>query len=377
MPQTRPVWAEINLNNIIHNYQEVRRLVGPHVKIMAVVKANAYGHGVLEVAKTLEKAGADRFAVGLLNEAVHLRESGVTKPLMILGWTPVDDYPRALTHHIILTIFSLQEAQELSRISLSMGQKACVHLKLDTGMGRIGFRPDADSLEQISKIVTLPGLEVEGIFTHLAKADEQDKSYTILQLRLFEGFVRQVREKTGFIFPLRHTANSAAVIDHPEAYFDMVRPGIMLYGLKPSSEVRLEKVDLRQAMALYAQVAFAKEVPENTAVSYGGIFVTSGNSRIATVPLGYADGYSRLLSGRAEVICRGQRAPVIGRVCMDQLMFDASCLRQQVEQGDLVTLIGRGGEQFISVDELAGRMGTVNYEITCMLSARVPRIYLK
>ncbi len=377
MPQTRPVWAEINLNSIIHNYQEVRRLVGPQVKIMAVVKANAYGHGVLEVAKTLGKAGADRFAVGLLNEAVQLREGGVTKPLMILGWTPVDDYPRALTHHIILTIFSLQEAEELSRISLSMGQKACVHLKLDTGMGRIGFRPDAAGLEQISKIVTLPGLEVEGIFTHLAKADEQDKGYTILQLRLFEGFVRQVRKKTGFTFQLRHAANSAAVIDHPEAYFEMVRPGIMLYGLKPSPEVHLEKVDLRQVMALRANVAFVKEVPENTAISYGGIFVTSGNSRIATLPLGYADGYSRLLSGRAEVICHGQRAPVIGRVCMDQLMFDASCLRQQVEQGDLVTLIGRAGEQFISVDELADQMGTVNYEITCMLSARVPRIYLK
>ncbi|MFZ5753938.1 MAG: alanine racemase [Bacillota bacterium] len=373
----RPVWAEISLPNIIHNYREVRRLVGPAVQVMAIVKANAYGHGAVEVAKSLDKAGADRFGVAIMNEAVQLRENGIEKPILILGWTPKEDYRRALLNGITLTVFSLEEAQELSRISTEMAKKAVIHLKIDTGMGRIGLRPNELSLKEIEKILSLPALEVEGIFTHMAKADEKDKSFTRQQLALFEQFVKEIEDKTGFKFKIKHAANSAAIIDHPEAYFDMVRPGIMLYGLEPSGEVELEKVSLKQAISLRARVSHVKEVPPGTPISYGGRFITKDNSLIATLPLGYADGYSRLLSGQAQVIYRGQLAPVVGRICMDQCMFDATGLEPQVKQGDMVTLIGHDGDKFISVDELAQKLGTINYEITCMISARVPRVYVK
>lgn len=373
--QQRPVWAEINLDNIVHNYGEVRRLVGPSVQVMTVVKANAYGHGALAVARALAKAGADRFGVAILNEAVQLRAGGITKPILVLGWTPQEDFARGLLNGVDLTIYSLQEAEELSRISIKLNKTAVVHLKIDTGMGRLGFSPDDRSLAGIEKILALPGLKVEGIFTHLAKADEADKTFTTEQLTLFSDFVARTEARTGFRFRVKHAANSAAIIDHPEAYFDLVRPGIMLYGLKPSSEVKLSRVELRQALSLRARISHVKEVPAGVPISYGGRFVTAASSVIATLPLGYADGYSRLLSGRVELLCQGQRAPVVGRICMDQLMFDATALKLPVQQGDIVTLIGGDGGDFISVDELAQILGTINYEVTCMISARVPRVY--
>jgi len=373
--QKRPVWAKISLENIVHNYREVRRLVGPDVQVMAVVKANAYGHGATEVSKALDAAGAERFAVAIMNEAVGLRKDGITKPILVMGWTPAEDYERALQNEITLTIFSLQEAEELSRISTALNKKALVHIKVNTGMTRLGFCTDRTGLEDAAQIIRLPGLEVEGIFTHLAKADESDKTYTKKQLALFRDFVSGVEEKTGFRFRIKHAANSAAVIDHPEAYFDMVRPGIMLYGLKPSGEVRLERVDLRQAMTLQARISYVREVTAGVCVSYGGRFVTPADAVIATLPLGYADGYSRLLTGKAQVICGGIRVPVVGRICMDQLMIDVTRVNPRVRQGDIVTLIGSDRDNFISVDELAANLGTINYEVTCMISARVPRVY--
>lgn len=375
MELTRPVWAEVNLEHIRHNFREVRRLTGGSVKVMAVVKANAYGHGAPEVASALRGEGADYFGVALLNEAVQLRKAGIEEPVLILGWTPVQDYKRALDHRITLTIYSLEEAEILSRISIEQGLPARVHLKVDTGMGRLGFQTHDGDPDRILDVLKLPGLEVEGIFTHLAKADEKDKTYTGLQIRRFINLVQWVENTAGYHFRLKHAANSAAIIDHPEAYFDLVRPGIMLYGLNPSSDVRLDKVDLRQAISLRARVSHIKEVPAGTPISYGGRFVTAETSVIATLPLGYADGYSRLLSGKAEVIIGGQRAPLVGRVCMDQIMFNATGLTARVKQGDIVTLIGRDGNNFIPVDELAGILGTINYEVTCAVSARVPRVY--
>ncbi|MCR4441564.1 MAG: alanine racemase [Peptococcaceae bacterium] len=373
--RTRPVWAEVDLNNIIHNYNQVRRLVGSAIRVMGVVKANAYGHGAVEVAFALDEAGADCFGVAIMNEAVQLREAGVRKPVMVLGWTPACDFERALKHEITLTIFSLEEAEELSRISLKNDKKAFVHIKIDTGMGRLGFRPDERGLEEAARAARLPGLEAEGVFTHLARADEADKTFTRLQVNLFQDFVQEIEKKAGFKFKIKHAANSAAVIDHPEAYFDMVRPGIMLYGLKPSSEVNLGKVELRQALSLRAGVSFVKDVPANVPISYGGRYVTPARSVIASLPLGYADGYSRLLSGRAEVICKGQRLPVVGRICMDQLMVNATALKTGIKQGDVVTLLGGDGDDFISADELARILGTINYEVVCMISSRVPRVY--
>ncbi|MGI6587337.1 MAG: alanine racemase [Peptococcia bacterium] len=371
-----PVWAEVDLGKIVHNYQEVKKLVGSKVKIMAVVKANAYGHGAVEVAKVLSKAGTDYFGVANIKEAVQLREAGIKEPILILGWLPPEDYVQALSRDITLSIFSLEEAEELSRIAKSKGKKALVHLKLDTGMGRIGFCPDLLSLEKVKKILVLPGLNVEGIFTHFAKADEQDKTYTKKQLRLFKEFVEQLETETGFKFRVKHCANSAAIIDHPEAYFDLVRPGLILYGLKPSHDVHLERLELQQAMALRSRISLVKKVPAGTSISYGGCYVTTKESIIATLPLGYADGYSRLLSGKAEVLYRGERAPLVGRICMDQLMFEATFLKNKVQKGEIVTLWGEDGNNFISVDEIAEILGTINYEVVCSISHRVPRVFI-
>lgn len=376
MSRQRPVWAEIKLENIRHNYKEVKRLVGPDVKVMSIVKANAYGHGAFRIAQALDEEGTDRFAVAIMNEAIELRLWGITKPILILGWTPPEDYERALQHDVTLAIFSLQEAQKLSRIATKKKTNALVHLKIDTGMGRIGFQTDSHSLSEIEKILALPGLDVEGIFTHLSKADEKDKAYTEQQLGKFRDFVSEIESKTKVTFKVKHAANSAAIIYHPEAYFNMVRPGIILYGLKPSDGDHLDKIDLRQAFSLRTKAAYVKEVLPQTAIGYGGCYVTDSSSIIATLPIGYADGYSRLLSGKAQVICRGQRVPIVGRICMDQCMVNVTNIVPCLKQGEKMTLIGPDGEEFISVDEIAEILGTINYEITCMISERVPRIYL-
>lgn len=375
MQPHRPVWAEIDLNNIKHNYNEVRRLVGPRRKIMAIIKANAYGHGYAEVARALDEAGADCFGVALLQEALQLRQAGLVKPILILGWTPPELYPQALEHQLTLTIYSLQEAQVLSRISSAQGKKVAVHLKVDTGMGRIGLRADQNGLEEALRILELPGLNVEGVFTHLAKADERDKTFTHQQLELFNWFTKRAEEESGQRFQLKHAANSAAVIDCPEAYFDMVRPGIMLYGLQPSGEVNLKNVELKQALSWRARISHVKKVPQDVPISYGGIWQTPQDSVIITLPLGYADGYSRLLSNKAQALIHGQRIPLVGRVCMDQMMFNATGVFPEPRPGDTVTLTGADGAAFLSIDEIADILGTINYEIVCMISARVPRIY--
>lgn len=371
----RPVWAEIDLKNLEHNYKEIRRLVGSKVEIMAIVKANAYGHGAVTVAQTLDKAGAERFGVAIMNEAVLLREAGIKKPILILGWTPSDDYVRALNNDIILTIYSLEEAERLSRICKEYDVKAKVHLKIDTGMGRIGFQTDDEDKEKVKKILQLPELMIEGVFTHFAMADAKDKTYTNKQIEKFSTFIKEVEQETGYYFPIKYLANSAAIIDHPEVYFDMVRPGIILYGLQPSDEVQLDRIDLRPVLSLKAQVSNVKEVGEGFSVSYGGHFITKDKALIATIPIGYADGYSRILSGKSYVLYDGIRLPVVGNICMDQLMIDATKVKNRIKQGDVVTLLGKDGENFVSAEELADILGTINYEVTCMISARVPRYY--
>lgn len=373
--QQRPVWAEVNLKNIVHNFTEVRRLVGPKVMVMAVVKANAYGHGDQVVAQALAAAGADFFGVAIINEAIRLRACGIEQPILVLGWTPERGYEKALQNNITLTVFTVEEAEKISQTAVRMNREAVVHIKVDTGMGRLGFRTDDGGIASVVKVLGLPRLNVEGVFTHLAKADEPDRSFTDMQLEHFNNFIKAAEEKAGHHFKIRHAANSAAVIAYPEAHFDLVRPGIMLYGLKPSPDMALGDVDLRQALSLRAKVAFVKTVPAGIPISYGGIYTTESPSVIATVPLGYADGYSRLLSQKAQVICHGQRAQTVGRICMDQFMFDATAVSPPVRQGDTVTLIGSDGENFISVDELARLMGTINYEVTCIISERVPRVY--
>ena len=369
----RPVWAEIDLSAIENNIREIRRLTKPSAKVMAVVKANAYGHGAVAVSKTVLTNGADWLAVALLQEAVELREAGFSVPILILGYTPLEQMELVITNDLRQTIYSLEQAEALSSAAGKAGRKATVHIKVDTGMGRIGFLPKQESIDSIIKIARLPHLEVEGIYTHFAIADAEDKDYSIEQLQYFQWLLDQLA-KSGLHISIRHAANSAALIDLPEAHFDLVRPGLILYGMYPSNEVQKTKLFLRQAMSLKAEVSYVKQVAKGTAISYGCTFVTARHSQIASLPLGYADGYTRLLSNNTDVLIKGKRAPIVGRVCMDQCMIDVTGF-EDVAMGDEVVLMGRQENEFISAEEIASRIGTINYEVVCMFSSRVPRVY--
>jgi len=369
MEVQRPVWVEIDLAAIAHNVGEVRKKT--KAKIMAIVKANAYGHGAYQVAKTVLAAGADCLGVALLAEGLELRAKGITSPMLILGYTPKGSAELVVKNDITQTVFSFSQAQALSKAAQELGKTAKVHIKLDTGMNRIGF--GWDKTEQILPLFALAGLEVEGVFTHLAVSDIKDKSFTYEQLDKFGQGVARL-EACGGKIPFKHAANSAAIIDVPEAHLDMVRPGIMLYGLAPSQDVDLGSVDLRPAMTFKAEVALVKKLPPGVTISYGRTYKTERETVVATLPLGYADGYTRLLSNRAEVLVKGRRAPLVGRICMDQCMIDVSDV-PGVAEGDHVVLFGSDGDKILPVDELANTLGTINYELVCMVSERVPRIF--
>lgn len=371
----RPVWAEVDLSAIKHNINQVRALVKPDTKIMAIVKANGYGHGALEVGKAALEAGADRLAVAFLEEALYLRERGLTCPIMLLGWTPPEEYPRALENRIILTIYDVSEARILNKVAGEMGVQAQIHLKIDTGMSRLGIIAKEENIQQAMDIINLEHIWVEGIFTHLSKADERDKSYAYLQLKRFKNFTEKLENKICKTIPLKHAANSAAIIDLPEAHLDLVRPGIILYGLKPSSEVNVDKISLKPALSLKARISRVERFDKGTMVSYGGTYKTDKETIIATIPIGYADGYSRLLSNKAQVLINQKRFPVIGKICMDQCMVDITG-ELQVKPGDEVILIGNDQNSEITMDEIASQLGTINYEIACMISKRVPRRYM-
>lgn len=369
----RPVWAEVDLGALGHNVGEVRRLVGPKVKIMAVVKANAYGHGAAEVARAAVRSGADWLGVATPEEAFSLREEGVEAPILVLGYVPYTDLEELIRKDVSITVFSLAQAKDASRVAARRGAAVRVHVKIDTGMMRIGFLPGRKTEEEIFQLASLPGVVAEGIFTHFALADAEDKSFTREQLKRFLALVSSL-ERGGLRIPLRHAANSAAIIDIPETHLDMVRAGIMIYGLFPSPEVSQNKVELRPVMSWKSRIILVKEVGAGTGISYGHTFITARKSLIATVPLGYADGFSRLLSNKACVLVRGRRVPVVGRICMDQFMADVTGV-EGVAEGDEVVIFGRQGQEFIGVDELARTLGTINYEVVCMVSSRVPRRY--
>lgn len=371
----RPVWAEIDLGAIGHNVRELRRITSPRARLMAIVKANAYGHGAVEVARVALANGAERLGVALLQEAIELRRAAFGVPILVLGYTPPDSSLELVKYNLTQTVFDFQGAEALSWAAVQLRKPAKIHLKVDTGMGRLGFvASNPRSLEEVLRIARLPGLEIEGIYTHFAASDSKDKSSARRQLELFQEFGRQL-EKMGLEIPLKHTANSGAIIDMPEAHLDLVRAGISLYGLYPSEEVDKNKISLRPAMTLKARIAYVKEVGPDSGISYGSTYITSGWERIATIPLGYADGYNRRLSNRAEVLIKGQRCPVVGRVCMDQFMVSVSRL-DLVEAGEEVVLFGRQGQQELPVDELAALLDTINYELVCAVSSRVPRLYV-
>lgn len=370
----RPVWAEINLDNLAHNMREIRRLADKKAMITAVIKADGYGHGAKHITDTLLKNGADRFAVAVLDEALELRESGVEEPILILGYTPPEKAKDIVKYDIHQAVYSYELAESISKEAVKQNKKAKVHIKIDTGMGRIGFKPNEDSVNMIKRISILPNLVMEGIFTHFAIADEKDKSYTMEQFKKFTWVCKRLEEE-GVKINVRHCGNSATIIDLPEIHMDMVRAGIILYGLMPSQDVKLDKINLKPVMSLKARVTHVKEIEKDQSVSYGRKFIASKKSKIASLPLGYADGYTRMLSGKAEALIKGVRVPVVGRICMDQCMIDVTDI-DGVKVGDEVVLFGEQNGSFISIDELAEKLGTINYEIVCMISKRIPRIYI-
>jgi len=368
----RPVWVEVDLAAIAHNLREIRRITAPQAEILAVVKANAYGHGMVEVSKVALANGADRLGVATTAEAIALRQAGFDVPILILGLIAIEQVPEVVAYDLTQTVSTLEVAESLSRVAARWGKKVKVHVKIDTGMGRIGLLP-AEAKKFIENIIRLPHLEVEGIFTHFAVADEADKTYTYRQLALFNQLISELEAK-GIHIPIKHAANSAAILDLPETHFDLVRPGILIYGLYPSPHVS-RKVDLRPALSLKSQITYIKQVPAGSGISYGLIYTTPRNTTIATLPLGYADGWSRLLSTEGEALVHGRRVPIVGRICMDQCMIDVGSV-PDVRLFDEVVLIGKQGDEEITVEEVAAKMGTINYEVICAISNRVPRIYI-
>ena len=365
----RSAWAEIDLGAIAHNIRQIRRKTAKDAKVCAVVKADAYGHGAIAVAQTAIQAGADRLAVAIVNEAVELRKAGFRVPILVLGHTPACQAVLVAENDITQTIFSIDSAQALSAAATMLGKSIKVHIKIDTGMGRIGIRPEDAGAFAVA-VNRLPGIEIEGVFSHFASSDSQDKSFTYEQYSRFMDAMKYIEGKDIKI-PIRHIANSAAILDLPDMHLDMVRAGIIIYGLWPSDEVD-HQVELIPAMKFKTQVGFVKEVSPQVSISYGRTYFTNKPSLIATLPIGYADGWSRLLANKATVLVRGQQAPLVGRVCMDQCMIDVTDI-PGVGPGDEVLLFG--GKD-LPVEKIADYMGTINYEIICMVGKRVPRFYI-
>lgn len=372
--ESRPVWAEIHLDRIAHNVKEIRRRIGPRPQIMAVVKADAYGHGAVEVAQIALTSGCSRLAVALVEEGVLLRRAGLSVPIQALGGFCRKQIKAALDWNIILTVGTKKMLEGVIDVARSLGKKGTVHIKIDTGMGRYG-----ELLEEGIELAYLahgsPFLSLEGLMTHMATADERDKGFTDLQM---ERFLKAAAElaRRGVEIPIKHVANSATIIDMPDKALDMVRPGIMLYGLWPSKEVNRTVMELRPALEWKAQIVQIKDMPVNTGISYGRTFITAKDMRVALLPLGYADGFNRLLSNRGEVLIHGEKAPILGRICMDQTMVDVTDI-PQARVGDEVVLIGSQGKNFIGADDMADLLDTINYEVVCALSKRVPRHYLR
>ena len=372
----RAVWAQIDLDAAAHNMRQIRKHVGTDVKIAAVVKANAYGHGSVELAKTFAENGADCFAVSSLDEAVELRRyAHIDNEIFILGHTDARRTEELLTYDIEPAVFNLKNAEFFSQEARRLGKTLRVHIAVDTGMSRVGFQVNEFSVSEIKTIAALPNIEIRGMFTHFAVSDMKDKTFTREQYGHFRWMCKRMEEE-GILIALRHCCNSAAVLELPEYYCDMVRPGIIMYGCEPSPEIDIKPYDLRPVMSLRCCIAHVKLIDAGATVSYGRHYKAPSRRKIATLPAGYADGYSRILSGKVDVLYHGHRVPQVGAICMDQCMIDVSG-EANVHAGDEVVLFGRQGDSFIPIEEIAAVCGTINYEIMCNISRRVPRVYMK
>lgn len=365
----RPTWAEVDLGSIEYNYGQVKKLIGKGIKMMAVVKANAYGHGTVEVSKVLERCGVDYLGVATTDEAVRLRDHDITTPILILGSVLPNEVRPAVEKNITLTVCGDEVLDEIRRLAKD-GLKAKVHVKIDTGMGRIGVWHE-EALDFIKKVNAEKGIILEGIYTHFSSAGRDD-FFTKYQIESFEKLLLEI-EKSWIKIPLKHAANSIATVDFKRSHLNLVRPGLIIYGMYPKHTFP-KLVKLKQALSLKTRIVYIKDTPPGRSISYGRTFITAKKTKIATLPIGYADGYGRNLSNKAEVLVRGRRAPVVGKVTMDQTMIDVGHING-VKVGDEVVLLGRQGRDEIRTEKLARLAGTIAYEVVCSISNRVPRIY--
>ena len=366
-------WAEINLDAIKYNFNSVKSKTDS--KIMAIIKADAYGHGVKEVAQLLQKEGAYAFGVATADEALELRSLGFKLPVLILGVIFPEEYHSIIQNDISFAVADVQSASVASAIAGELNKNALVHIKLDTGMGRIGFPCNEKSLWEIKDISQMDNIDIQGVFSHMSKADEKDKTYADMQFEKFMNMCDSL-EKAGIRIPIKHIANSASIATLPHTHLDMVRSGIVTYGLNPSEDVNENHISLKPAMTLKSRITHVKIMEEDGAISYGGHYIAKKGQKIATVAIGYADGFSRVLSGKTKVIVNGHFAPVVGNICMDQCMIDASYI-ENIKIGDEVIIFGSDGNNTVSVDSVALLCGTINYEIVCRVTKRVPRVYIQ
>ena len=376
MTEHNRVCAEIDLDAIAYNMEQMKKRIGDHARLIAVVKADGYGHGAVPVAKMFEACSyVWGYAVACLEEAMELREQGIRKPILVLGCVFPDQFEEMIRYDVRPAVYMESMAERISQEAVRQGKDAFIHIKIDTGMGRIGFPVTEESADAVERISRLPGIRIEGMFTHFAKADERDKTYTFLQHDRFMRMKELVEKRQ---VPVRYfdCDNSAGIIDFPDMKHDLARAGIAMYGMYPSDEVDQKAVDLRPALSLVSHVSFVKEVEAGTPISYGGTFVSDRPMRVATIPVGYGDGYPRSLSNKGYVLIHGKRARILGRVCMDQFMADVTDIPETAFM-DRVVLVGRDGDEEITVDELADLSGRFNYEFVCCLGKRIPRIYKK
>ena len=368
------VYADIDLDAIYENVKNAKALLKKDTKMMAIVKADGYGHGAVEVARQIDEL-VDAYGVAILEEGIELRKAGFTKPILILGYTPKPLYPAMIRYDIATAVFTMEMAKEISDTAVAMHKNANIHIKLDTGMSRIGFAITKESKEIIEQIAKLPGIEIKGCFSHFARMDEKDKTKANEQFAKFTKMVNTL-EKDGVDLGIRHISNSAGIMEAPEAQMDMVRNGICLYGLYPSEEVQKERLPLKPAMELKAYVSYVKTLEPGVEIGYGGTYTTTKKTRVATIPVGYADGYSRCLSGKGSVLIHGKKAPILGRVCMDQFMVDVTDI-DNVCVGDRVTLFGKDGDSCITIEEISAMAHSFNYEFVCDIGKRIPRVYYR
>ena len=367
--------AYVDLDAIISNMDAMHSVLKTDTEMYAVSKTNGYGHGSLPIAKALESVQYVKgYAVATAEEALELRSEGIKKDILILSYCFPYSYEDLIKNDVRITVFRKDTLLQLSAAAAKVGKNAIVHIAVDTGMHRIGIRPDESGLDFVGTALDAPNIIVEGIFTHLFRADEKDKTVAAEQIKKFKDFLSSISSKLGTVIPISHISNSAAILELPDSYLDAVRAGITMYGLAPSDEVDVSKINLKPALSLFSHISYVKKVFPGDSISYGGTFTADKEMVVATVPLGYGDGYPRSLSGKGEVLVRGKRCRILGRICMDQFMIDVSDI-DGIKEGETVTLLGFDGDEHISAEELGEKSGRFNYELVCMIGTRIPRVY--